>query len=189
MLNFLKSFKNSIKYWYIPLIIGIILIACGIYTLTVPLSAYLTLSVLFSLSFIFIGLLDTVFAIQNSKYLNGWGWYLVGGLLSLAMGIYLIIHPDISVTILPYVVGFTVMFRSFYLLGISFDLKEIGILSWGNVAIASVLGIILSLLLLANPVFSGISLVVITALSFIFVGISSIILSFNLKKVKDFLVN
>jgi len=41
-------------------------------------------------------------------------------------------------------------------------------------------------LLLANPIFTGISLVTITALSFIFVGIASVVLAFNLKKLKDF---
>ncbi len=55
----------------------------------------------------------------------------------------------------------------------------------GNFAIASVLGIIFSFILLANPIFSGISFVTATALAFIFVGISLAILSFDLKKVKD----
>jgi len=31
-----KMVRNSIKYWYIPLIVGIILIGLGIYTFTSP---------------------------------------------------------------------------------------------------------------------------------------------------------
>jgi len=127
-----------------------------------------------------------LFSIQNSKSLDGWGWYLVSGLLSLFLGIYLVVYPQISVTILPFVVGFTVLFRSFTLLGFSFDLKDAGIMNWGNLAITSVLGIILSFLLLANPIFSGLWLVSLTALSFIFVGVSATILAFQLKKVKDY---
>ena len=126
------------------------------------------------------------FSVPNSKYLNGWGWYLVGGLLSLAMGIYLVVKPDITMAILPYVVGFTVMFRSFQLLGFSFDLKDVGILGWGNLAVLSVLGIILSFMLVVNPLFSGTWIVVLTALSFIFVGSASIVLAFDLKKLKDY---
>lgn len=57
-------------------------------------------------------------------------------------------------------------------------------MKWGNLAILSVLGIIFSFLLIANPIFTGISLVVITALSFISIGISAIVLSFQLKKLK-----
>ena len=186
MSNLLKSFTNAVKYWYIPLILGIILIVCGIYVFTVPMETYLTLSILFSLSFIASGAFDIFFSVQNSKSLNGWGWYLVSGILSLVMGIYLIIYPGISASVLPIVVGITVMFRSFSLLGFSFDLKDAGLLNWGNLALASVLGIILSFLLVTNPIFTGISLVTITALAFLFAGIASSILSFNLKKIKNY---
>lgn len=83
-------------------------------------------------------------------------------------------------------VGFTLLFRSFHLLGISLDLKDFGILRWGNLAIVSVISIILAVILLINPIFSGISLVTFTALTFIFVGISCIQLSLELKKIKDY---
>jgi len=186
MPNLLKSFRNSVKHWYIPLILGIIFIVCGLYVFSAPLGAYVALSLLFSVSFIVSGIFDIFFSIENRKSMNGWGWYLVSGLLSLIMGIYLVNYPKISMAILPFIVGFTVMFRSFQLLGISFDLKDAHVLRWGNLAIFSILGIILSFMLLANPIFSGMSLVVVTGLSFVFVGIASVILAFNLKKLKNF---
>ncbi len=184
MANVLKSLTNSVKYWYIPLIAGIVFIICGAYIFTVPLATYVTLSVIFSMSFIISGLFDIFFSVQNSRILNGWGWYLVSGLISSAMGIYLLIYPGISITILPFVVGFTIMFRSFQLFGFSLDLKDVGIPGWGNLALISVLGIIFSFLLLANPFFAGLSLVTLTGLSFTFAGISAIVLAFNLRKIK-----
>ena len=168
-------------HWYIPLIIGILLIATGVYVFTVPLETYLTLSVLFSISFIIKGLMDIFFSIRNHKILQGWGWYLVGGLLSLAGGIILFIYPVISITILPFVVGFTLLFLSFLLMGYSFEMKSLGILRWGNAAILSTFGVIFSFMLIVSPLISGISLVVITGLSFIFIGVSSIALSFDLR--------
>ncbi|WBV56628.1 DUF308 domain-containing protein [Chryseobacterium daecheongense] len=186
MPNLLKSFRNSVKHWYIPLILGILFIGCGVYVFSSPLETYLTLSLLFSVSFIVSGIFDIFFSINNAKVLNGWGLYLVTGLLSFIMGVYLVSYPQISMTILPFIVGFTVMFRSFQLLGISFDLKDAHVLRWGNLAIFSILGIILSFMLLANPIFSGMSLVVLTGLSFIFVGVASVILAFDLKKIKDY---
>lgn len=186
MANLFKSLTRTIKHWYIPLILGIIFIVFGIYIFMSPAGTYAALSILFSISFIVSGIFDIFFSIRNSKVLNGWGWYLVGGILSLAIGIYLVAYPNVTMSILPFIVGFMVMFRSLQQLGFSIELKELGIIKWGNLAIASVLGIILSFMLIANPVFSGISLVILTGLAFIFVGISSIILSFNLKKVKNF---
>ena len=58
------------------------------------------------------------------------------------------------------------------------------IMSWGNVALTSVGGIIFSLLLIFNPIFTGISLVTLTGVSFIFMGIASIMLALDLRKVK-----
>lgn len=64
-------------------------------------------------------------------------------------------------------------------------MKSSKVLGWGNLAIASVLGIILSFLLIANPLFTMVSVVTLTALSFMMVGIAAIVLAFNLKKMKD----
>jgi uncharacterized membrane protein HdeD (DUF308 family) len=184
MTTLFQTITKSVKHWYIPLIIGIILIAVGIYVFMVPLGTYLTLAVLFSISFIIKGLLGVFFSIRNHKILQGWGWYLVGGLLSLASGIILSIYPGISITVLPFLVGFTLLFFSFHLLGYSFEMKSLRILNWGNVAILSVLGVIFSFMLIVSPMLSGISLVLITGIAFIITGVSSIVLSFDLKKVK-----
>jgi uncharacterized membrane protein HdeD (DUF308 family) len=184
MTTLLQTITKSVKHWYIPLIIGIILIAAGIYVFMVPLETYVTLSVLFSISFSIIGILKIFFSIRNHKILKGWGWYLVGGHLSLAVGIILSIYPGISIVILPFAVGFILLFISFLLLRFSFEMKNLEILNWGNAAMLSVLGIIFSFMLVVNPLISGISLVVITGVAFIFTGISSIVLSFDLRKVK-----
>lgn len=186
MSQLIHSFTNTVKHWYIPLIIGILFVVFGLYIFTVPLATYITLAIIFSVSFIVSGLMEAVFAVQNQKSLQGWGWYLVSGLLSLGLGIYLSVYPGVSMSILPFVVGFTLLFRSFQSLGIAFDLKERKFLNWGILAISSVLGIIVSFLLLAHPFFTGMSLVSLTALSFIFVGVSAIVLAFNLKKIKKF---
>jgi uncharacterized membrane protein HdeD (DUF308 family) len=184
MTTIFHTITKSVKHWYIPLIIGILLIAVGTYVFMVPLETYLTLSVLFSISFIVKGVLDVFFSIRNHKILQGWGWYLVGGLLSLAGGIILSIYPGISIAILPFVVGFTLLFSSFLLLGFSFEMKNVGILKWGNVAILSVLGVIFSFMLIVSPVISGISLVTITGVAFILTGVSSIVLSHDLRNIK-----
>ncbi|CAN1489015.1 HdeD Uncharacterized conserved protein [Flavobacteriaceae bacterium] len=186
MTTLINQLSKTIKHWYIPMIIGILFVLFGIYIFTTPLETYVTLSVFFSFSFIVSGIFDIYFSIQNKDSLPGWGWYLVSGLLTLVIGVYLISNPLTSLTVLPFFVGFTMLFRSFQLLGYSFDLRNLKILKWGNLAIISVLGIIFAFILISNPLFAGFSIVIVTALTFLSVGISSVILSFNLKKIKDF---
>ena len=186
MATFFKAIRNTVKYWYIPTIVGILLIVLGVYLFTVPLKTYMALTMLFSISFLVTGILDTYFSIQNKDELEGWGWYLASGLFSILLGILLIAMPSVAATTLPFFVGFSLLFRSFQGLGFAFELKNYGVLRWGNLAIASILGIVFSMLLIASPVFTGMSLAVLTAMSFIFSGIAAIVLSFQLKKLKSF---
>lgn len=184
MATFLKTIKKTVKHWYVPAIIGVLLIVFGIYIFTTPLETYGTLTMLFSLSFLFSGIAETLFSVQNRKIIEGWGWYLTGGIFNSIIGLMLLSRPEISAFTLPLVVGFTLMFRSIQGLGFSFELKNYGSLKWGNLAIASILGLVFSIILLFNPIFTGISLVVMTALAFIFSGITGIVLGFQLKKLK-----
>lgn len=180
--NLTTPSTKPIKHWYMSLIIGVFLIIFGLYLFSVPAEAYITLVVFFSLSFIFSGIVDIFFSIQNQNILKGWAWYLINGVLSLLIGIYLYTHPLLTEEILPYVVGFILLFRSVMLMGFSFDLKEKSILGWGNLLFISILGIIFSFLILYSPVFTTISLAMLTAFTFIFVGIGSVVLSLSLKK-------
>lgn len=186
MVTFLKTVQNTVKHWYLPAIIGLLLTLLGIYLLSVPESTYFTLATIFSISFVVSGIIDIYFSIQNRNELEGWGWYLTSGIFSLMIGLILIARPGLAMTALPFFVGFSLLFRSLQGLGFAFELKNYGILNWGNLAIISIIGMILSFLLIAHPVFTGLSLAILTALSFIFVGIAAIVLSFQLKKLKSF---
>ncbi|GAB3424788.1 HdeD family acid-resistance protein [Niabella aquatica] len=186
MATFLKTVRNTVKYWYLPAIIGVLFILMGAYLFSVPAATYYSLTILFSLSFLFSGALEIIFSIQNRKELEGWGWYLTSGIFSFLVGIVLVARPEIAATTLPFFVGFSLLFRSFQGLGFAFDLKNYGVMQWGNLAVLSILGVIFSFLLISNPIFTGISLVVLTAMSFIFTGVYAVVLSFQLKKLKTF---
>lgn len=186
MATFLKTIRNTVKHWYVSAIIGVLFIAFGLYVFTVPVEAYESLVLLFSLSFLISGILDIWFSVENRDELEGWGWYLASGILSLLIGILLFAKPLTAAAVLPVFVGFVLLFRSFQGLGFAFELKNYGVMNWGNLAILSILGIVFSIILLANPIFTGLSLVVFTVLTFIFVGISAIVLSFQLKQLKTF---
>lgn len=185
MATFLKTIGKAVKYWYLPLLIGLFLVVVGIYVFTTPVETYGALAILFSVSFLVSGILEIWFAVQNRQELEGWGWYLAGGILSTLIGLLLVSNPVISVAILPFYVGFTLLFRSIHGLGIAIELKNYGLLRWGNLAIVSVLGIIFSVILLFNPVVAGISVVFMTSMAFVFSGIMSIVLSLQLRKLKN----
>ena len=185
MATFLKSVKNSVKHWYVLLIIGIIFLGVGIVVFLTPIESYLTLSIIFSVSFLLAGLLEIIFSISNRKELEGWGWHLALGILTLLVGIMLVDNPAITMVTLPFFVGFVVLFRSIMAISTSMELRNYYVLDWGYLFGLGILGTIFSFMLLFNPSFAGFSLVIWTGLSLLILGIYSIYLSLKLKKLKD----
>ncbi|WP_164111762.1 MULTISPECIES: HdeD family acid-resistance protein [Sphingobacterium] len=183
--TFFKTIQNSVKHWYIPLIIGVLLILLGFYTISTPLASFLALTFLFSWSFIISGVLEIIFAVQNKREIEGWGWYLTGGILYTLFGILLFSNPLLSAATLSFIVGFYVMFRSIQLMSFSFDLKNYGSKNWGWMTAWAVLGLIFSFILLWNPAFAGLSLVIWTGLAITAVGFSACLLAFQLKNLKN----
>ncbi len=179
--QFIKNVKDSVKHWYLLLIVGIVLIGVGIWTFISPVASYLALSILFSITFLGSGSIEVVFAITNRKKLDNWGWTLAFGILNAVVGVILLTNPEISMITLPLYVGFVIMFRSLGAMGIALDLKNYGNLEWGTLMITGVLGLIFSFVLLWNPLFAGISIVVWTGLALIASGIFNVYLSIKMK--------
>ncbi|MEZ0454677.1 DUF308 domain-containing protein [Sphingobacterium thalpophilum] len=183
--SFFKTVRSSIKHWYIPLIVGILFIVLGFYTITTPVVSFLTLAYLFSWSFMISGILEIIFAVQNRDEVDAWGWYLTGGILYTLVGLLLLLNPLLSAGTMAFMVGFYALFKSIQLLSFSFDLKHYGSRSWGWITLFAVLAIIFSFVLLWNPVFAGFSLVIWTGMAISTVGFAACVFAFQLRNLKD----
>ncbi len=184
MAKIIKTITNTIKYWWIPGLIGLVLIVVGVWCFAEPTGTYSAITDVFSLALLLIGLGEIYFAISNRETLTGWGWYLTGGILSLIFGIVLLVNEELPEKIIPYFFTFFLLYRSIQGLGISFDLKERGILQWGNLAIISILGILFSFLLMIYPLLMEALLVSIVGLAFMFIGVIGVVISFTLNRIK-----
>lgn len=180
----LSSAQSAVKHWWISLLLGILYIIAGVWVFQTPLASYVSLSIVFSV-FIFVsGISQIVFSISNKNDIQGWGWYLAGGILDLIIGILLISHPLMTMAILPFYVGFWLLFQGFMAIGLSFQFKAADVPNWGWLLFLGLLTLVFSFLLLANPVFAGLSIVYMTAMAFVTAGVFRIFLAFDLKKIK-----
>ncbi|WP_245949193.1 HdeD family acid-resistance protein [Lutibacter citreus] len=180
----LSATQSAVKNWWISLLLGILFVLIGVWVFQTPLESYMSLSIIFSAFILVSGLSQIVFSISNKSDIQSWGWYLASGILDLIIGLLLITHPFMTMAILPYFVGFWLLFQGFLAIGLSLQFKLVGFPSWGWLLFLGFLILIFSFLLLANPVFAGFSIVYMTAFAFIFAGIFRIFLAFNLKKMK-----
>ena len=181
--SFLKSIKEAIKHWYIPLLVGLFFIIVSIVAFTSPAGSLLTLSILFAFSFLFGGLSEVVFSIVNRHQLENWGWSLAFGIITFIVGASLLMHPGLSMTVLAFYVGFIIMFRSVASISFALDLKRYGSKNWGLLLVMGILGTIFSFILIWNPLFAGAYIVILVALSFLFAGLFSVFLSLQLRKI------
>lgn len=178
--SFNTTIRNSLKGWYYPTITGILSVVTGAFLFIIPKSLYSTYVQIFGIVFIISGLLRLIFSFQNRKTINGWGWYLIYGMLILDLGIYLTIYAAKSSVL---IIGLTALLRSFTLLGTAVDLKRHEHYHWGRIAGWSAAAIILSIVLIAKP--ASIPLTFVTAFCFITTGIAAILLSTEYKKVNQ----
>jgi len=180
----IKSVKDTIKHWYLPLILGILFIIVGVWAIITPASTYLSLAILFSVTFFVAGILEIIYSISYRKQLDGWGWSLASGILNFIIGLLLIVYPQISIITLPLFVGFVVLYHSMMAIAWSIELKKYGVSNWGWLLFTGILGVILSFFLMWNPLFAGLTVAVFTGIALITIGIFHIHLSIELKKLK-----
>lgn len=182
--SLLKSIRKSIKYWYVPLLVGIFFVVVSVVVFFSPKSSLLALSLLFSLSFLFGGLSEVIFSMVNKDQLDNWGWSLAFGIITFIVGVLFLINPSISLTVLAFYIGFVILFRSISTIGFAIDVKKYGSKSWSTLLVLGIIGAIVSFILIWKPVFAGLGVVVLIALSFLFAGLFNIVFSLQLRKLR-----
>ncbi|GGB01984.1 HdeD family acid-resistance protein [Puia dinghuensis] len=184
MSSVLETIRSDVKNWWWYLIIGIIFIIGGITIFARPLDGYVGLSVLFSVVILSSGFGQIFFSLSNSSILKGWGWILVSGILDVAIGTYLLMYPVVTMATLPYFVGFWLVFRSFYLMGASFDLKDLNAGGWGWLLFGGIVVLVLGFLVIYYPAAGAVGIVAVSGSAFIVGGFLNIYLGFQLKNLK-----
>jgi len=184
-MNNIVMIKNSVKYWYLVLVVGIISIGVGLWVMIFPRESITVTALVFVLTFLITGLFETIFAIANRNAMTNWGWGLALGILNLIIGVLLLLNPAISVLTLAFYVGFVILFHSLAAIIIAFDLKRYLILQWGNLLAMGIIGFILAVLLLVNPSLTTMVVIIFLGLALIIGGTMSIYFSLKLKKIKE----
>lgn len=181
MRTIFDELKQEVKNWWLSLILGVLYVIVGLWLMFSPFSGYAALSILFSVSMLVSGLLEISFAVSNRRRVSSWGWYLVGGIVDLILGFYLILYPWVSMEVIPFIIAFWLMFRGFSSVGYAMDLKRYGTRDWGWYIALGILAIICSFIILWQPAVGAIYAVYMISFAFLIIGLFRIMLSFELK--------
>lgn len=181
--NLTKQAGRAVRHWWLMLIAGVLCVAAGIAVFAFPLESYVTLSILFGVLMLVVGAAKLIAASTSGNFFMMRGYVIVGGVLDLLLGILLCIWPGVTLMLLPIMMGFWMLYNSFVLIGLSGDFETFGVPGAGWVTGSGILLLILSIIVLVNPLGAGIATVVVLA------GVGLIVFGFILcvlgMKLKD----
>jgi Short repeat of unknown function (DUF308) len=170
--------------WWHLLIWGIVFALLGLSLLTWPVK---TVAVLFTLVAIFLlvdGVMDLVSSVIHRD--AGWGWRLVGGIIGIVAGLFLLSNPllgGISLVLFTYyVLAFAAIIKGIIrIVGGKRTADEVGYhWSWSNFFLG-LLEMLIGIFLLANVLSGAIALLFILAIIALVGGIVLIVQSFRLR--------
>ena len=167
---------RSIRHWWVFLIRGILFVLTGIYMISSPATSFIALGFFFGLVILLAGVSELLHAYQGRRE-SSRGWHLMIGLIDIILGVVLMSHISASVTVLRIIVGIWFLFRGISLLGFSGILGKSWVLSLGGV-----LTLLFGLLVLFNPAFGSMTIILWIAFAFILTGLFNILLAFRLKR-------
>lgn len=170
------------RYWWIPLITGLVSIAFGIWTLCCPAESLEVLAYAFAICFTVAGMFYIVFACFSSRWSSDWGWSLAIGLIEVIAGIWLLCLPAGQLTLaFIFIAGFWLLFAAINAVCESFAVSA-GNIGWTIVSVIFLIfTIIFIVIFLSNPIVGGVTVWLWLGLSLICFGIFRLVLAGKLK--------
>lgn len=176
----------AIRCWWLFLFSGILLFIAGCGVLRYPVGTYLSIALLLGMVVVGVGVAHIYFAVANSnKILPRRPWHLMLGIFDLIIGIVLLTYPDITMAVLPPLVGIWFLIRGASLLVYAFTIRRLHHKSWGWFLAGGILIAIFAGFIIYYPVIEFFTIVIWTAGALMITGISNMLLAFRLRSKND----
>lgn len=178
------NFWGKTSYWWSMLILGLLIVVGGFWIMYQPVIGYAAIALLFGWSLFVGGIFQVVISTTITKEIQGWGWWLAGGILDVLIGLILVTNLVLTETALPYFFAFIFLFK-----GISNIIASFSMMSeykyWWLYLINAVLLIVLSWLFFISPFAATFTIVVLCSFVMIYWGTSLVVFAFDLKPSKE----
>jgi len=169
--------ERSFRHWWVFLLRGLVWIGLGIYMISEPAAGFAALGFLFGLILFLTGVFELL-RVTRERTQAGRSWHLMLGIIDVILGIVLMGHVATSMAILRIILGLWFIFRGVSLFSFAGHTAHAWLIYAGAIMV-----FVFGLLVLFNPTFGDITIVLWTALAFIVTGIFNIYLGYLVKAV------
>ena len=171
-----KSYSGSFLYWIAMLVFGIVAIIFGVWILNNPAISYIGISYYLCAMLIVFGAFQMIkaFDAQDRQW---WGAKFFLGIIYIIIGFILMGNVIWAEEILPYILGFMLMYEGLEYVAISSIKREDGaaVKGWFWYFLFGLLTVIFSFLIIFHPIFGFLNVIVWTGMAFIVAGISALV--------------
>ena len=154
---------------------GAVLIVAGVVCLVNPGAALGGLAAFFGVAMLFSGIVDIVIFAAARDVMVGAGWFLVDGILTVLLSIFLLCDEIFTAMTLPFIFGMWLMFSGITKFVNSFDLRAVGIRGWGWFTLAGIVLAAAGFLSFLSPVAGAMALSAVAGVLLIMQGIVSVL--------------
>lgn len=179
-------FYKPTRFWWIPLVTGIVFIGFGIWCLCNPVASLTIMAYIFAGGVGAVGLFNLIYGFANVKNNHGWGWAVACGIIEILCSVWLFFLPASWLTQgFIFCVGLYIIFVAINAISESFVMYNYSSFWSVWLFLLLLVSIVCACFFLAGPILGGIAVWLYIGISFITYGVARVLLSFKLKKIND----
>lgn len=168
------------RSWWLFLLRGIAAIIFGILALVNPGTTITALVIVFGIYAVVDGIMTIIAAFQMRETVDQWWVVLLEGIAGIAVGIIVLVYPQITAQVFLYLIAFWAIFTGIMEIIAAIRLsKEIG--NQWSLVLAGILSVVLGVLLLVYPSSGAVGLIWAIGIYAILFGILIVYLAFKVR--------
>ncbi|WP_080873072.1 HdeD family acid-resistance protein [Oceanobacillus timonensis] len=172
--------KQREGFDWVSLILGILFIVASLIVLQDPVGDLIAIAVMIAVFAILKGIFEIILRNKVKKYAAYTSKLpILIGIIDIVIGIFLLFNMDASIIALPFVFAFWFIIDSVLKIFTADRAKVISKGYYWFFIIANILGVIVGLFLLFNPIFSALTISFFIGFYFMMIGITEIIYAFR----------
>jgi uncharacterized membrane protein HdeD (DUF308 family) len=171
------------RTWWVFLIGGIASVIFGILAFVNPGIALFVLATFFAAAILVDGVFNILGSVQNRER-DGWWLMLLMGVLEVLVGGYALMNPPISMLAFIYLVAFEAIMLGVLLVMLGYKVRQATSREW-ILYLTGALSILFGVVVIANPLAGGVSIVYLIAGWALVIGTLKVIFAFKVKNLPE----